>query len=207
MKAVIYARVSTADQNCASQLKEVREYLVRMGWENAGEFVDTGFSGSKASRPALDQLMKDASLRKFDCVVVYKLDRFGRSVLHLNQQLAILESLSIRFVAISQGIDTDAKNPTSRLLLHILSSVAEFERELIKERTLCGIRAAKAKGKTLGRPQRIFKRDEVVRLRDEEGLSWRKISEQLGVPTMTVLASYRSGSKCTEIVLETEVAG
>ena len=205
MKAVIYARVSTADQNCASQLKEVREYLVRMGWENAGEFVDTGFSGSKASRPALDQLMKDASLRKFDCVVVYKLDRFGRSVLHLNQQLAILESLSIRFVAISQGIDTDAKNPTSRLLLHILSSVAEFERELIKERTLCGIKSAKAKGKTLGRPKRIFQRDEVVRLRDE-GMSWRKISEKLGVPTMTVLASYRSGSKCTEIVPETEAA-
>ena len=206
MKAVIYARVSTSDQNCESQLKEIREYLSRMGWENAGEYVDTGFSGSKASRPALDQLMKDASLRKFDCVVVYKLDRFGRSVLHLNSQLAILESLGIRFVAISQGIDTDSKNPTSRLLLHILSSVAEFERELIKERTLCGIRAAKAKGKTLGRPQRIFKRDEVVRLRDEEGMSWRKISEKLGVPTMTVLASYRSGSKCTEIVLETEAA-
>ena len=127
-------------------------------------------------------------------------------MLHLNSQLAILETLGIRFVAISQGIDTDAKNPTSRLLLHILSSVAEFERELIKERTLCGIRAAKAKGKTLGRPQRIFKRDEVVRLRDEEGMSWRKISEKLGVPTMTVLASYRSGSKCTEIVPETEAA-
>ncbi len=205
MKAVIYARVSTSDQNCEAQLKEIREYLSRMGWENAGEFVDTGFSGSKASRPALDQLMKDASLRKFDCVVVYKLDRFGRSVLHLNQQLAILESLSIRFVAISQGIDTDAKNPTSRLLLHILSSVAEFERELIKERTLCGIKSAKAKGKTLGRPKRIFQRDEVVRLRDE-GMSWRKISEKLGVPTMTVLASYRSGSKCTEIVPETEAA-
>jgi len=206
MKAVIYARVSTSDQNCESQLKEIREYLSRMGWENSAEYVDTGFSGSKASRPALDQLMKEASLRKFDCVVVYKLDRFGRSVLHLNQQLAILESLSIRFVAISQGIDTDAKNPTSRLLLHILSSVAEFERELIKERTLCGIRAAKAKGKTLGRPKRIFQRAEVVRLRDE-GMSWRKIAEQLGVPTMTVLASYRSGSECTEIVLETEVAG
>lgn len=204
MKAVIYARVSTSDQNCESQLKEIREYLSRMGWENAGEFVDTGFSGSKASRPALDQLMKDSSLRKFDCVVVYKLDRFGRSVLHLNQQLAILESLGIRFVAISQGIDTDSKNPTSRLLLHILSSVAEFERELIKERTLCGIRSAKAKGKTLGRPKRIFQRAEVVRLRDE-GMSWRKIAEQLGVPTMTVVASYRSG--CTEIVLETEVAG
>jgi DNA invertase Pin-like site-specific DNA recombinase len=203
MKAVIYARVSTADQNCEAQLKEIREYLSRMGWENAGEFVDTGFSGSKASRPSLDKLMKDASLRKFDCVVVYKLDRFGRSVLHLNQQLAILETLGIRFVAISQGIDTDAKNPTSRLLLHILSSVAEFERELIKERTLCGIRAAKAKGKTLGRPKRIFQRDEVVRLRDEERLSWRAIGTKLGVPTMTVLASYR----CTEIVLETEVAG
>jgi DNA invertase Pin-like site-specific DNA recombinase len=119
-------------------------------------------------------------------------------VLHLNQQLAALTSYGVRFIATSQSLDTDEKNPTSRLLLQILASVSEFEREMIKERTLCGIRAAKAAGKVVGRPKRIFRRDEVVRLRDQEGLSWRAIGSTLGIPAMTALDSYRSG--CTETV-------
>ncbi len=89
--------------------------MARRGWRIAGEYIDTGFSGAKASRPALDALMKAATLKKFDCVAVFKLDRFGRSVLHLSQQLAALESHGIRFVAISQGLDTDSSNPTSKL--------------------------------------------------------------------------------------------
>src|SRR5579864_4841203 len=113
MKTAIYARVSTTDQNCEAQLKELRDFLARRGWTNGGEYVDTGFSGAKASRPALDSLMKAAALRKFDCVAVYKLDRFGRSVLHLNQQLETLTSNGVRFVAVSQGLDTDQSNPTS----------------------------------------------------------------------------------------------
>ena len=87
--------------------------------------------------------MADAAKRKFDCVAVYKLDRFGRSVLNLTQQLASLESYGVRFIAISQGLDTDASNPTSKLLTGILGCVAEFERELLRERTLSGIKAAK----------------------------------------------------------------
>ena len=110
--------------------------------------------------------MADAAQRKFDCIVVYKIDRFGRSVLHLNQQLAALTSYGVRFIATSQSLDTDEKNPTSRLLLQILASVAEFEREMIRERTLSGIKAAQAAGKIIGRPKRVFRRDEVVRLRD-----------------------------------------
>jgi putative DNA-invertase from lambdoid prophage Rac len=172
VKVALYARVSTTDQNCEAQLKELREFASRMNWQVFQEYVDTGFSGSKASRPALNQLMADVSLKKFDAVAVYKLDRFGRSVLNMTQQLGTLEALGIRFIAISQGIDTDKANPTSRLLLHILSSIAEFEREIIRERTVSGIRAAKAKGKKLGRPKKVFRRDEVVRLRDEEGKSW-----------------------------------
>jgi DNA invertase Pin-like site-specific DNA recombinase len=129
-------------------------------------------------------------------VVVYKIDRFGRSVLHLNQQLAALTSYGVRFIATSQSLDTDERNPTSRLLLQILASVAEFEREIIRERTLSGIKAAQAVGKVVGRPKRVFRRDEVVRLRDKEGLSWRAIGEQLGIPAMTALDSYRNG--CTE---------
>ena len=99
-----------------------------MSWESAGEFVDAGFSGAKASRPALDKLMAAAGRREFDCILVWKIDRFGRSVLHLSQQLAALTSYGVRFIAVSQGLDTDASNPSSRLMLTILAGVAEFER-------------------------------------------------------------------------------
>src|ERR1035438_7650784 len=92
VSAAIYCRVSTTDQTCQGQLTELRDFLARRGWSIAAEYVDTGFSGAKASRPALDSLMKAASLKKFDAVCVYKLDRFGRSVLHLSQQLATLEN-------------------------------------------------------------------------------------------------------------------
>jgi putative DNA-invertase from lambdoid prophage Rac len=198
MRCAIYARVSTTDQTCESQLKELREYIERRAWQNSGEYIDTGFSGAKASRPALDRLMTDAGKRKFDCIVVFKIDRFGRSVLHLNQQLAALTSYGVRFIATSQSLDTDQSNPTSRLLLQILASVAEFEREMIRERTLMGIRAARANGKIIGRPKRIFRRDEVVRLRDEKGMSWRAIAGKLQIPVMTAVDSYNVG--CTETV-------
>ena len=202
MRCAIYCRTSTTDQHCDLQTRELREYISRRGWRNSGEYVDTGFSGAKASRPALDRLMADAAQHKFDCVVVWKIDRFGRSVLHLNQQLAALTSYGVRFIATTQSLDTDEKNPTSRLLLQILASVAEFEREMIRERTLSGIRAAQAAGKVVGRPKRIFRRDEVVRLRDVEGLSWRAIGKKLGIPAMTALDSYRQSAPatCTETV-------
>jgi putative DNA-invertase from lambdoid prophage Rac len=201
MLCALYARVSTTDQNCEMQLRELREYISRRDWKNGGEYVDTGFSGSKASRPALDRLMADAAQHKFSCICVYKIDRYGRSVLHLNQQLAALTSHGVRFIATSQSLDTDEKNPTSRLLLQILASVAEFEREMIRERTLSGIRAAQAAGKVVGRPKRVFRRDEVVRLRDQEGLSWRAIGKKLGIPAMTAVDSYRQSAPCTETVL------
>ena len=145
--------------------------------------------------------------RSFSCLCVYKIDRFGRSVLHLNQQLAALTSHGVRFIATSQSLDTDEKNPTSRLLLQILASVAEFEREMIRERTLSGIRAAQAAGKVVGRPKRVFRRDEVVRLRDEEGLSWRAIGKKLGIPTMTTVDAYRDPDYCTKTVPAKQAAG
>jgi putative DNA-invertase from lambdoid prophage Rac len=185
MKTAIYARVSTSDQDCELQLRELREYVERRGWEPALEYVDTGVSGAKASRPALDSLMAAAARHAFDTVLTYKIDRFGRSVLHLAQQLAALERFGVRFMAVTQGIDTDASNPSSRLLLTILAGVAEFERELIRERTSSGLRRAKASGKVLGRPARVFRRDEVARRR-AEGHSWRAIAKALGVPVSTV---------------------
>ena len=99
MRVAIYARVSTTDQNCDMQLRELREYIKRRGWVNAGEYVDTGWSGGKASRPQLDRLMRDAAQHKCDCVLCWKLDRFTRSMTHLVEQLGRLRSAGVRFIA------------------------------------------------------------------------------------------------------------
>ena len=114
MRTAIYARVSTADQSCEMQLRELREYLSRRGWELAGEYVDTGWSGAHASRPELNRLMRDARMRRFDTVVVWKLDRWGRSVVHSIKSIQELTALGIRFVALTQNIDTDESSPTSQ---------------------------------------------------------------------------------------------
>jgi len=194
MRCVLYARTSTADQNCEMQLRELRDWVSRQGedWKITEEYVDSGFSGRKANRPALDRMVADATKRRFQCALCYKVDRAGRSVLHLSQLLATLDAHGIRFIATSQGLDTDAANPTSRLLLNILAAVAAFEVELIKERTVSGLRAARAKGKTLGRPMKIFRRDQVPKLRDDDRLSWRQIGERLNVPAMTAYNAYQT---------------
>ena len=96
MKAAIYARVSTTDQNCELQLAELREYVRRHGWEIAGEYVDAGLSGAKASRPELDRLMRDAAQRKFDAILCWKLDRFGRSLLHCKTAIEQVRAHGIR---------------------------------------------------------------------------------------------------------------
>jgi putative DNA-invertase from lambdoid prophage Rac len=186
MRVAIYARVSTADQSCAMQLHELREYTARRGWTAAGEYVDNGWSGAKASRPELDRLMRDASMRRFDAVLVWKLDRWGRSVAHSIKSIQELIALDIRFLAVTQNIDTDQSNPMSRFLLHIFAAFAELEREMICERVTSGIRAAKANGKQLGRPKRVFRRDVAISMRSS-GMSWRKIAAALSVPMATVI--------------------
>ena len=115
MKTAVSRSSQHHDQNCEVQLRELREYVARRGWAPAIEFVDAGVSGAKASPRALDRLMGAAARREFDCVMVWKIDRFGRSVLHLSQQLAALTSYGVRFMSVSQAIDTDASNPSSRL--------------------------------------------------------------------------------------------
>lgn len=201
MKAAIYARVSTQDQHCEMQLRELREYCKRRGWKKPTEYVDAGVSGSRASRPALDKLMRDAADRQFEVVLVWKLDRFGRSVLNLSQAVQQLDSYRVRFIATTQGIDTDSSNPTSRLLLHILSAVAEFEREIIRERTRSGLARAREVGKQLGRPKKVFRRDLVAGMR-AKAMSWRKIATLLGVSLATLFDSQRSETvrlkKCSE---------
>jgi DNA invertase Pin-like site-specific DNA recombinase len=189
MNAAIYARVSTTDQTNTVQISELKEYVQRRGWEVAGIFEDQ-MSGAKASRPGLNHLLADARLRKFDAVLVLKLDRFGRSLVHCVGAIQELQALGIRFIAVSQGLDTDQSSPTSQLLMHILAAVAQFERELIHERVSAGMRSAKThgtkSGNSIGRPRRVFDRAEVVRLR-AAGLSIANIARQVSIGVGTVV--------------------
>lgn len=185
MTAAIYARVSTYDQDCSMQLTELRAYAARAGWAVA-EYVDQGLSGAAGKRrPELERLMADVRLRKLDSVVVWKLDRFGRSVQEFVERILALDQAGVRFVAPSQGIDTDHASPAGRLLMHILAAIAEFERELIRERVKAGVAEAKRKGQHCGRPKRVFRRDQVAKLR-AQGESWRAIAKRLKVPVSTI---------------------
>jgi DNA invertase Pin-like site-specific DNA recombinase len=185
MNAAIYARVSTTDQKNELQIHELTEYVERRGWSLAGIYQDQ-MSGAKAQRPGLDALMADARLHKFSVVMVWKLDRFGRSLMNCVAGIQELTAAGVRFVALSQGLDTDAANPTSRLLLHILAAVAEFERALIKERVSAGLKNAKAKGTRIGRPRVVFDRQRALDMR-QQGMSFPAIARALGVGQGTVV--------------------
>jgi len=187
----IYARVSTTNQSCDMKLHELRQYVQKREWQVFAEYVDTGFSGAAASRPELDRLLRDARLQKFDGVLVWKLDRWGRSVAHCVRSIQELVSLGIRFLSPNESIDTGTESPMSRFLLHLFAAFAEMEREIIRERVQAGVRNARAKGIALGRPQRVFRRDEAQRLR-AQGASWRAIARTLSVPMSTVIDACRS---------------
>jgi DNA invertase Pin-like site-specific DNA recombinase len=184
MRIAFYARVSTTDQNCELQLRELRAYAAARKWKIHAEYVDTGWSGAKASRPELNRLMADARKRRFDAVLVWKLDRWGRSVADSIKSIQELVSLGVRFVAVTQNIDTDESNPMARFLLHIMAAFAELEREMIRERVVAGVKAARANGKARGRPKRVFRRDEAVRLRGE-GCRGGRSRPGLGGPVTT----------------------
>jgi Site-specific recombinases, DNA invertase Pin homologs len=195
MRTVLYCRVSTADQSCDLQRRGIHDYCQSRGWQIVGEYTDTGWSGSKANRPELVRLMNDARKRQFDAVLVWKLDRWGRSVADSLKSIQELDSLGVKFLAVTQNIGTEESSPMARFMLVIMSAFAELEKELIRERTVAGVRAARANGKTLGRPRRVFRRDEAIQLRTQ-GLSWRVIAKRLNLPVSTIVDACR----CAEIV-------
>jgi putative DNA-invertase from lambdoid prophage Rac len=175
-RAAIYARVSTSDQTCENQLLELRRYCEARGWQPT-EYVDTGISGAKDRRPALDQLMTDAKRRKLDVVVCWKLDRFGRSLAHLINAIQTLTDAGVGFASLGEGIDTGSA--TGRLMLGILGSFAEFERERIRERIHAGLARARRQGQRLGRRRERISRHDLERV---HGLSVREAAKLLGVP-------------------------
>jgi DNA invertase Pin-like site-specific DNA recombinase len=152
MKAAIYARVSTFDQEPENQLGELRRYVEARGWV-ATEYADRGVSGAKDRRPALDQLLAAARRRRVDVVVCWRLDRLGRNLRHLITLLEELQALGVAFVSLAEGID--ATTPAGKLQMHILGAIAEFERARIAERVKAGLERARAQGKRLGRPRKV----------------------------------------------------
>src|SRR5450759_151153 len=178
-RVALYARVSTSNgqQDPERQLRELREYAKRRDLSIVGEYTDR-LSGSKESRPALNRLMADAHQRRFDAVLVWKLDRFGRSLRHLVNALAEFESLGISFVSLRDNLDLST--PSGRLMFQIIGAMAEFERSLIQERVRAGLRNARAKGKRLGRPRVIVDASRVASLR-AQGRSWSQITDEIGV--------------------------
>src|SRR6202162_4151520 len=184
MRVGLYARVSTLNgQSPEMQLAELREYATRRRWKVFREYVDVGISGSKESRPKLNELMSDAHKRKIDAVLVWKIDRFGRSLRHLVNALADLDAYGVAFVSLRDNLDLST--PSGRLMFQIIGAMAEFERSLIQERVRAGLRNAKLKGKTLGRPRRIVNGDQMTRLR-EQGASFREIAKVVGASPGTV---------------------
>jgi DNA invertase Pin-like site-specific DNA recombinase len=192
MRVATYARVSTKDQSCALQVRDLQTYCVARKFTIFREYVDEGESGAQSSRPELNNLMADARKRKFDSVIVWRFDRFARSTKHLLLALEEFRSLGIQFISYQENIDTSS--PLGQALFTIVSAVAQLERDLIRERVNAGIRHARACGKQLGRPRRIVDREELVRLQ-AEGATLRQIAKKLGVGYGTVRVRLRSAGK------------
>jgi DNA invertase Pin-like site-specific DNA recombinase len=183
------------------QLRELREYCQRRDMVVVAEYVDKGISGAKDRRPELDRLLTDAHRRRFDSVVVWRFDRFARSVSHLLRALETFRSLGIEFVSLSEQVDTST--PAGKLVFTVLGAVAELERSLILERVKAGLRNARAKGKRLGRPRSGVDTEEIKRLRTQ-GASWRAVGAALGVSAATAL--HASGKARLEIPPKAEAA-
>jgi DNA invertase Pin-like site-specific DNA recombinase len=179
MRTGIYARVSTADkgQDPEMQLRELREYCERRGWTISAEYVDIGVSGAKDSRPQLNRLMADAKQRRFDALLVWKLDRFGRSLKHLVSALGEFEALGVAFVSLRDAFDLST--PAGRLMFNMVASFAEFERDLIRERVKAGIANRRAKGFHVGRKPVSIDPARLRALRSE-GRTIREIASSLG---------------------------
>ena len=185
MRVAMYVRVSRLDQQPENQIQELRRYVAARGWE-ATEFVEHGVSGAKDRRPALDALLSEVRRRRVDAVVCWKLDRLGRNLTHLVNTLQEFRALGVDFVTLGEGIDTST--PAGRLMFGLLASIAEFERERLRERTVLGLDRARAQGVRLGRrPDRALR----ARIAAVAHLSIRKAAADVGCSVTTIQRSRR----------------
>ena len=190
MKVALYARVSKANesQDPENQLMRLIAYANERDWSVIGKYVDTA-SGADDNRPQLDRMIADARARRFGLILCVKVDRLARSVTSLYRILSELEARGVKFECTDQAISTNS--PTGKLLLSVLAGVAEFERELIRDRTKAGLARARAQGKTLGRPRIAVNMDKAHELR-AQGLGYRKIAKELGVSHQTMFLRLRN---------------
>jgi len=182
-KVALYIRVSTGEQNLDLQLNELSEYASFRKWAVVETYGDK-MGGAKDRRPALDRLMADARRGRFGVVAVWRFDRFARSTSHLLRALEEFAALGIDFVSLKESIDTST--PMGKMVFTVLAAVAELERSTIRERVLAGQRAARRRGVRFGRPCVEVDTARALKLR-REGLSWRDVSAELGVPKDTLI--------------------
>lgn len=187
MRVALYVRVSTADQNPDTQLLVLRRYCEARGWQIVKEYVDQA-SGAVAERPQLENLMRDAGEHKFEALLVWKFDRLFRSVAHMLDSLEQFRYRSVEFVSITECVDTST--PMGRMVYTFLAAIAEFERDLIRERTRAGMARARAEGKSIGRPPVEWDADRALQLL-KSGLTYRAIGERMGVSPSKVFNGLR----------------
>lgn len=190
-RAAIYARVSTQDQTSAQQLETLRQYCIKAGYEVTDEYIDDGESALKQNRAQYQRLLEAARTRKIDVIVVYKLDRFSRSVMELVNTMEALKSYGTGFISYSEK-DFDTTTATGQLMVHIISAFAQFERDMISERTKLKLNHLKSKGIKLGRP-RVTNSGAIFELR-AKGLSLSQIAQQVGCDRSTVSKLLKKGN-------------
>jgi DNA invertase Pin-like site-specific DNA recombinase len=195
-RLALYARVSTTGQTAENQLLALRAFAGARGW-TVSEFTDHGVSGAREKRPALDTLLEAVRARRVDVVACVKLDRLARSVHHLVALVKEFEVLGVDLVVLDQAIDTTT--PAGRLLFHVLAAISEFERDLIRDRVLAGLRRARAQGtksgKRIGRPRTPVDVGHAVELMAGGRKSMRAVAKVLGVSPATVSRALAGVSK------------
>lgn len=192
-KVAIYARVSTTSQTVENQFQELRAVAQRNGWQIVIELADNGISGSKGrdQRPAFDDLLKRATRREFDLIMVWAIDRLGRSIQHLVGFMTEIQSLGVDLYIHQQALDTTTAS--GRMIFGIFSALGEYERELMRERIMAGQRRARSQGVKIGRPSKM--NDAVrtsVKLLHGNGMAIRKIAKQLEIGVGTVYTVLRA---------------
>jgi DNA invertase Pin-like site-specific DNA recombinase len=184
-RVALYARVSTDKQTCENQLNELRSIAERMQYIIVDEFIDEGISGATSSRPALDVLMKSATQRRFDMVMCWSIDRLGRSLQNLIEILNELQSLKVDLFFMQQGLDTSTS--AGRMMFSIFGALAEFERNLIRERVIAGQQRAISQGVKMGRPSKMNDgMKNAIKLLRERGIGIKQIARELKIGIGTV---------------------
>lgn len=187
-KVALYVRVSTTSQTTDNQTIELRDYCKRQGWEIVKEYEDHAVSGAKHDRPALDAMLADAKRGRFDIVAVIRIDRLARSVTHLLEILTLLRASGVDFCSATQNIDTGTAH--GKMVFTMIGAIAEFERELIRERIKSGLNRTRSEGTKLGRPRLGFDVTKAIELRDS-GLGYKQIARQLNIPRTTLFRGLR----------------